>query len=191
MALAPTALTAISPAGAVAGSSVTVAGALSSGGAAVSLTTVSVTRTGCSTGWSASVRTAADGSWSFVDEGVPGGTCTYSAAYAGSSTYASASGSTSTSVSLRPADLALSVVRGTGSAKKYAYVTAKLGGWHSNRTVTITAQPSGGVETVLASGAVDRTGTLTATYSPKTTTTYRVRYTGDDWYAPGLAERAQ
>ena len=34
-------------------------------------------------------------------------------------------------------------------------------------------------------------GRLTATYQPKTTTTYRVTYAGDDWYAPAQAERLQ
>ncbi len=138
--LAPTSLTASSTSGVVAGSSVTVAGRLSSGTAAVGGATVSVTRTGCSTtSWSDKAVTVADGSWAVADPAAPGGTCTYAASYAGSSTHASSRASTSTAVSFRTTDLTLSVVRGTGSAKKYAYVTAKLGGWHSNRTVTITA----------------------------------------------------
>jgi hypothetical protein len=181
VALRSTSLTASAPGTSVAGSPVTVGGALTSSTAAVGGATVSVTRTGCSsTSWSGKTVTAGDGSWSVVDPAAPGGTCTYAASYAGSSTHASARMAASTSVSFRTTDLTLSVVRGTGSAKKYAYVTAQLAAWHNGKTLTITAQPSGGAEVVLASGPVDASGKLTATYQPKTTTTYRVTYAGDD-----------
>lgn len=90
---------------------------------------------------------------------------------------------------LRTPELTLSVVRGTGSTKKVAYVTGQLGATHTNRTLMITAQPSNGAEVVLASGTVDSAGRLTVSYTPKTTTTYRVKLTGDAWYA--TAERVQ
>jgi hypothetical protein len=151
--------------------------------------TVSVARTGCSTtGWSDKTVTAADGSWSVIDPAAPGGACSHSAAYAGTSTYGSSTARTSVQVAFRTTDLTLTVVRGTGSTKKYAYVTGHLGAWHNGKTLRITAQPTGGTEILLASGTVDSAGKLTATYQPKTTTTYRVTYAGNDWYAAAESE---
>jgi hypothetical protein len=94
-------------------------------------------------------------------------------------------------VAFRTTDLTLSLVRGAGSAKKYVYVTGQLGAWHNGKTLTTSAQPTGGAEVVLASGTIDSAGKLTAIYQPKTTTTYRVKYPGDDWYASAKAERLQ
>jgi hypothetical protein len=190
--LRATTLTATSPSTADAGTALTVRGGLTSGSAPVVGAPVQVTRLGCSsTPWSAAGLTAGDGTWSLVDAAPPAGTCTYRASYAGSGTYASSSQSTSTVVALRDAGVTVAVVRGTGSAKKSVTVTGRLGGWHVNRTLTITAQPSGGAETVLASGTVDSAGTFTAAFTPRTTTTYRVKYTGDDWYAAATATRTQ
>ena len=190
--LVPTTLGVETPAPTVAGSPVVVRGALTGGGSPVTGATVSVTRAGCSTtGWQASAVTNANGSWSVTDPAAPAGTCNYGVSYAGSSTRAAATSSASVAVALRTTDLTLSVVRGTGSNKKYAYVTAQLGAWHTGKTLRITAQPTGGAEVQLALGTVDSTGRLTATYQPKTTTTYRVTYAGDDWYAPAKAERLQ
>ncbi len=73
-----------------------------------------------------------------------------------------------------------------------AYVTGQLGTTYTNRTLTITAQAVGGAEVVLASAvAVDSTGKLTVEYTPKTTTTYRAKFAGDDWYAPRTVEKLQ
>ncbi len=85
----------------------------------------------------------------------------------------------------RDPGLTLDAARGTGSTKKVVYVTARLGGWRSNRTVTITQQPLGGAESVVASGTVD----ASATHQPKTTTVYRARDAGDEWYSAAVAKR--
>ncbi len=51
------------------------------------------------------------------------------------------------------------------------------------------ARPAGGAEVVLVRAAVDSTGKLTATYTSRTTTTYRATYSGDAYFAPTAAER--
>ena len=190
--LVPTTLGMNTPSSTVAGSPVVLSGTLAAGGGLLAGATVSVARAGCSsTGWQASAVTTPNGSWSVTDPAAPGGTCTYRATYAGDGTRAAAANSVPAAVSFRTTDLSLSVARGTGSSKKLAHVTAQLGAWHTGKTLRITAQPTGGAEVLLATGTVDSAGRLTATYSPKTTTTYRVTYAGDDWYAPAQAERLQ
>jgi len=185
-----TALTASAPASVEAGSTVTVRGGLTSAGATVAGAAVQVLRAGCSPGdWSGQAVTTVDGSWSVTDPAPPAGSCSYHASYNGDATRAGSTASASTAVVLRTTNLGITVVRGTGNTKKLAYVTGQLGAWHTNRTLTITAQPSNGAEVVLASGSVDATGKLTATYQPKTTTTYRVKYAGDGWYAAATASR--
>ncbi|MDQ3611116.1 MAG: hypothetical protein M4D85_05820 [Actinomycetota bacterium] len=177
----------------LAGNPVSVAGTLSAGSDAVAGATVTVTRSGCGADtWSGSNSTTPNGAWSVTDPAPPVGTCTYKAVHQGAGGYGPSTASTSATVALRPAELALSVVRGTGSTKKYVTVTGNLAAWRSNRTITLTAQPTGGVEVTLASGPVDSSGTLRATYQPpRGTVTYRVRYAGDEWYASGVAERVQ
>ena len=180
------------PATGLAGLLVAIGGRLGSATAAAAGANVSVSRSGCTqTAWTASAATTLDGTWSVTDPAPPVGTCRYTASYAGGGGFAPSTASTSVPVSLRATELTLSVVRGTGSTEKLAYVTEHLGGWHTNRTVTITAQPVGGAEVTLASGPVDAAGNLTATYQPRTTTTYRARYAGDNWYAAAVAQRTQ
>lgn len=181
------------PASAVAGNPIKLAGTLVAGSSVVSGATVTVTRSGCGAStWSGSNTTTPNGAWSVTDPAPPAGTCTYKAAYAGGAGFAPSTASTSATVALRPAELSLSVVRGTGSAKKFVTVTGNLTAWRTNKTITLTAQPTGGAEVTLASGPVDSFGNLRATYQPpRGTVTYRVRYTGDEWYAAGFAERTQ
>ena len=69
------------------------------------------------------------------------------------------------------------------------YLTGHLDAWHANRTLTLTARPSGSSSLVLARGVVDSRGNLRARFRPRTTTTYRVTYAGDDWYRPGSVTR--
>ena len=151
---------ATSPATEQAGLPLEVRGRLWTATAAVTGAAVSVSRSGCSQAtWMASAVTTLDGTWSVSDPAPPVGICRYTASYAGGGGYAPSTASTSVPVSLRATELTLSVVRGTGSTKKLAYVTAHLGGWYTNRTVTITAQPAGRAEVTLASGAVDAAAT--------------------------------
>ncbi len=179
----------VAPTG-TAGAPLTVGGLLSTAAAAVAGARVLVLRNGCGpTGWQASTLTAADGRWSLVDPEPNGGTCSYTASYAGSVGTASAQAKASSVVALRPADLTLTAVRGTGSTKKLTYVTARLAAWRTNRTVAISAQSGSGPEVTLLTGAVDASGQLTVTHAPRTTTTYRVRYAGDEWYAGATASR--
>jgi hypothetical protein len=190
--LGRTGLTLVAPARAEVGSSLALRGALSTGTAGLPGAAVTVNRSGCSTGvWSASTVTAADGTWSATDSAAPVGSCTYTAVYSGSDRHDASRASATTQVDLRTPALSMAVVRGAGSAKKTAYVTAQLGATLSNRTLTVTAQPSGGAEVTLASAAVDSAGRLTASYTPRTTTTYRVTFAGDAWYAPRTIAQTQ
>ena len=125
--LRPTALTAAAASG-LAGSPLAVSGVLSSGTAAVVGGRVSVVRSGCTaTTWAGTATTAADGSWSATDPAPPGGTCTYRATSAATATDASASATATTTVARRETSLSVSVVRGTGNAKKSVVVTGLLG----------------------------------------------------------------
>ena len=167
-------------------------GTLAAGGSPVTGATVSVLRAGCSTtGWQAAAVTTPNGAWSVTDPAAPGGTCTYRASYSGDGTRASATASVPVAVAFRTTDLTVSVVRGTGSTKKLVTITGQLGATFKNRTVTVTAQPSGGTEAFVASGTVDGSGRFSATYAPRSTTTYRVKFAGDDWYAAATAVRTQ
>lgn len=188
----PTTLTTDTPSPTVAGSPVAVRGTLVAEESALPGAAVTVLRAGCSTtGWQGSAVTAADGSWSVTDPAAPGGTCTYRASYGGDGTKAAASTSVSAAVAFRTPELTVSVVRGTGSTKKLVHITGQLGATYRNRTLIITAQPVGGPEAFVASGTVDSAGRFAATYTPRTTTTYRVKFTGDDWYAARVADRTQ
>jgi hypothetical protein len=192
VALPATVLTATAAAG-LAGAPLAVSGRLSSGTAGVSGATVSVARSGCTaTGWSGTAMTTADGSWSVTDPAPPAGTCTYRAAFAGTATVGRAEASASATVAHRQTTLTMSLVRGTGSAKKTVLVTGQLGPTSTNRTLTITAQAGGGAEVALVTaGRVDGSGRLTVSHTPKGATTYRVRFTGDAWYAPVTVEAVQ
>lgn len=185
-----TTLTATAPARGTAGTALTVGGVLATPAAALAGQRVLVLRDGCGpVRWQVSTLTATDGRWSVVDPAPAGGTCTYSASFTGADGLAPARATASSVVALRPADLSLTVTRGTGSTKKLAHVTARLGAWRSNSTVVVTAQTGTGAEVTLATGPVDAAGLLTVTHTPKSTTTYRVRYAGDEWYAAGTASR--
>ncbi len=95
-------------------------------------------------------------------------------------------------MALRTTGLTMSLARGTGGAKKTVLVTGKLGTTLTNRTLRITAQSAGGAEVVLAPAAVvDAEGRATVSFTPKGTTTYRVTFTGDAWYAPAAVAQVQ
>lgn len=187
-----TTLTTSAPTSSYVGRSVRVTGQLTSAGTALPGAAVQVTRSGCTdVRWRGTATTGAEGRWSVSDPAPPVGTCTYRAVAPGRAAYATSRAADSTSVVRRPAALTLSVVRGTGDHRRYVYVTGQLGAWHTNRTVTLTARPSGGTTVVLARGVVDSRGTLRARYRPRTTTTYRLTYAGDGWYRPGVVSRTR
>lgn len=189
--LAGTSLTAAGPqTGAVAGNPLTVDGALMSGAPVVGAA-VAVVRSGCVGDWRSTATTAADGTWSVTDPAPPAGSCAYAASYTGSEDLAAARAQASVAVAARTVQLGLEIVRGTGSSKKYVTVTGRLPAYHVNKTLELTAQPVGGVEVLLVRGDVDATGVLSVRHQPKTTTTYRVRYAGDDWYAKTVTEKTQ
>ncbi len=189
---AATTLSEATPATGYVGAPLRVAGRLTASGTPVPDAAVSVTRSGCTTTtttWRGGASTSATGTWAVWDPAPPRGTCTYRATYRGRDGYAGATATDATTVVRRPARLSLALTRGTGELRGHVLLKGHLDAWRTNRTLTLTAQRIGGREVVVARGPVTRYGNLRASYRPRGTTTYRVRYAGDDWYRPGTVRR--
>jgi hypothetical protein len=81
------------------------------------------------------------------------------------------------------------------SAATYAYdstvhVTARLGATDTNRAVSIYAQPAGGVRTLVRTGRVTASGTLTASYVAAHSTTFTAVFSGDAKYEARVVTRS-
>ncbi|MEU6125738.1 Ig-like domain repeat protein [Streptomyces sp. NPDC047123] len=128
-----------------------------------------------------SVKTKADGSFSFTDSPPAGGKVTYKVAYAGDATHAAASASDSVTVSRTKTTLTLDK-----NGKAYAYgadvsFTAHLGSTYKNRTVEIWADPYGGdkPKKLVKKGTVNSRGDLSATVDMKRDTKVTAVFSGD------------
>lgn len=133
----------------------------------------------------ASVRTKADGSFSFADTPPAGGKVTYKVTWAGDATHAPASGSDAVVVSRKATSLTLN-----NNGKVYAYgkkvtFTAHLGTTYKNRTVSIYADPFGADKPrkLLRTGKVNSKGNLSATVTMGRDTTVSAVFAGDARYA--------
>lgn len=191
-----TTLSEATPATGYVGAPLRVAGRLTASGAPVPDAVVNVTRSGCTTAttttttrWRGGATTSATGTWALWDPSPPRGTCTYRATYRGRDGYAGAAATDATTVVRRPARLSLALARGTGELRGHVLLKGHLDAWHTNRTLVLTAQRVGGREVVVARGPATRYGNLRGSHRPRGTTTYRVRYAGDDWYRAGTARR--
>jgi hypothetical protein len=83
----------------------------------------------------------------------------------------------------------------SASAATYFYdstvhVTARLGATDTNRTVSIYAQPAGGVRTLLRTGRVTASGTLTASYVAARSTTFTAAFSRDAKYEARIVTRS-
>ena len=87
-----------------------------------------------------------------------------------------------------PVGISLSVDRTTISAGESVHLTAHLGHWHTNRTVSIYATPYGGTKTLVVSGQVGSGGRLYASSQRYKRTTFVAEYTGDSRYLPETSE---
>ena len=166
---------------------VTLKGSLTLGGvAAPAGTAVTVTRTvSGGADQTFDLTAAADGSYTLTDTPPALGQYTYTASYSGDTNTASATAAQTVNVTLIPTSLTLSTGATTYTYQPTITVTAHLGTTHSNRTVSIYAQPAGGSKKLLKTGAVDASGNLTVSYTAPHNTTFSAVFTGDQDYAPG------
>ncbi|MEU1706180.1 Ig-like domain repeat protein [Streptomyces sp. NPDC005706] len=133
----------------------------------------------------ATVRTNADGGFSFTDTPPAGGKVTYKVSYAGDATHAPASGSDAVDVSRKATALSLN-----NNGKLYTYgkdvtFTAHLGTTYKNRTVSIYADPFGSdkPKKLLKTAKVDSRGNLSATVDMTRDTAVTAVFAGDARYA--------
>lgn len=132
-------------------------------------------------------RTDASGFVQLTDTPDRIGTFQYVLRWAGDEAGAPAQHETVVAVEKYTGGVSVNATLGSGRTGRTATVQAVLGDWHTNRSVTITAQPDGGTATVIAQGDVADDPTLTVTYQLRKATTFTVTYAGDDWYTAAEA----
>lgn len=66
-------------------------------------------------------------------------------------------------------------------------VTATLAGWHTNKWLSIYAQPKGSSKREIKRGTVNAKGQLVATFTMEKNTTFTVTFGGDQWYGSASA----
>ncbi|WP_055702651.1 WD40 repeat domain-containing protein [Streptomyces silaceus] len=132
-----------------------------------------------------SVKTAADGSFSFKDTPPAGGKVTYKVAYAGDATHTAASASDSVEVSRTAPKLTLNKNGNVYSYGADVSFTAHLGTTYKNRTVEIWADPYGGDKPnkLVKKAKVNSSGNLSATVDMKRDTKVTAVFSGDARYA--------
>lgn len=134
----------------------------------------------------ASVKTKADGSFSFTDTPPAGGDVKYSVSYAGDTTRAAASGSDTVTVSRSSATLSLNNNGTVYSYGKDVTFTAHLGTTYKNRTVEIWANPYGSDKpnVLVKKATVNSSGNVSAVVDMKRDTTVTAVFAGDARTAP-------
>nr|WP_203729233.1 Ig-like domain repeat protein [Streptomyces sp. SID12501] len=165
----------------------TVTGRLTSKTSLPAGTTLRVTRTDIETPNGRalpSVKTKADGTFSFTNTPPVGGRVTYKVFYAGDATHAPVSGADAVEVSRRATALTL-----TNNGKLYAYgkdvtFTAHLGATYKNRTVSLYADPFGTdkPKRLLKTARVNSHGNLSATVDMTRDTNVTAVFAGDARY---------
>jgi hypothetical protein len=172
------------PATATAGQPVTLNGTLNIGGlAAPAGEPVTISRTGPGATLTASTVTGAGGSFSITDTPPTSGKYSYTAHYADRPIGVFTAMSV-VSISARPTTLTLAAAPGNAGYEATLHVTAHLGTTHTNRDVSVYAEPVGGkTKTLLGTRAVNSAGNLTITYKATHSTTFTAGFAGDAWYA--------
>jgi hypothetical protein len=130
--------------------------------------------------------TVAGGAYTATDIPPKHGNYTYLAYYAGGA-YAPAYHQCLVHVIIAKPALSLTTSAKSVKAGKTVTVTAHLGNPHTNRTVTIYAQPSGGAKKVIKHANVNAKGVLSVSYKIIKNTTFTVTFSGDSWYTAGSA----
>lgn len=168
------------------GKSVTITGTLQLGtGNPAANTPIAITRTLAGRGAKKyTVKTGSKGTFSLTDKPAALGTYTYTASYAGNSITQAATRTRTVTITRIPTSLSLATSRGSVAYRATVTITAHLGTTDTGRTVTIYAQPFGSsVKKELRSGRVNAKGDLIAYYSPSSSTTFSVSFSGDARYA--------
>ncbi|MGW7611387.1 Ig-like domain repeat protein [Streptomyces sp. NPDC054766] len=134
----------------------------------------------------ASVKTKADGSFSFTDTPPAGGDVKYAVSYAGDATRAAASGSDTVNVSRSSTTLSLNNNGTVYSYGKDVTFTAHLGTTYKNRTVEIWANPYGSDKpnVLVKKATVNSSGNVSAVVDMKRDTTVTAVFAGDARTAP-------
>jgi hypothetical protein len=134
----------------------------------------------------ASVKTKADGTFSFTDTPPAGGDVKYAVSYAGDATRAAASGSDTVAVSRTATTLGLNNNGTVYSYDKDVTFTAHLGTTYKNRTVEIWANPYGSDKpnVLVKKATVNSSGNVTAVVDMKRDTTISAVFAGDARTAP-------
>ncbi|WP_406373372.1 Ig-like domain repeat protein [Streptomyces sp. NBC_00647] len=134
----------------------------------------------------ASVKTKADGTFSFTDTPPAGGDVKYAVSYAGDATRAAASGSDTVAVSRTAATLSLNNNGTVYSYGKDVTFTAHLGTTYKNRTVEIWANPYGSDKpnVLVKKATVNSSGNVSAVVDMKRDTTVTAVFAGDARTAP-------
>jgi hypothetical protein len=184
-----TTITVSAPATVNLGKSLTVTGKAVSADALPAGTVLTVKRTdpGASSGKAlASVKTRADGTFSFTDTPSVEGDAKYTVSYAGDATRLAGSGSHTVAVSRAATTLSLNNNDNVYSYDKDVTFTAHLGSTYKSRTVEIWADPYGSdkPKKLLKKGTVNSSGNLSAVVDMKRDTTVTAVFAGDARTAP-------
>ncbi|GAB7103264.1 hypothetical protein JCM4814A_15780 [Streptomyces phaeofaciens JCM 4814] len=184
-----TTVTVSAPATATRAKALTVTGKIANATALPAGTVLTVKRTDLDTPSGkalTSVKTKADGTFSFTDTPPAGGSVKYTVSYAGDTTRAPASGSDTVAVSRTATTLSLN-----NNGKVYAYgkdvtFTAHLGTTYKNRTVEIWADPYGSdkPKVLVKKATVNSSGNVSAVVDMKRDTTVTAVFAGDARTAP-------
>ena len=131
-----------------------------------------------------SLSTAANGSYALTDTPPGLGEVPYAASYGGSAAVAPATTSFAVNVTRIPTSLTVTTNSATFTYKPTVRVTAHLGKTHTNRTVSIYAEPFGRTaKTLVKTGRVNSSGSLTVRYAAAHSTTFSAVFSGDADYA--------
>ncbi|MFJ4987262.1 hypothetical protein ACIP9H_26070, partial [Streptomyces sp. NPDC088732] len=190
---APATLTVGAPATAKRATKITVTGKLASSAAFPAGVKVAVTRTDLTDPKGRSLGTksvAPNGTFSFTDTPVTGGTVTYTATYAGDGTHTPATGKDTVAVSRLATSVGIKTNLSTYAYGSTATVTGHLGKTGKSRVVSIWAQPAGGTKKLVKTGTVNSAGDLRITYKLSRNTTFWASFGGDFSYAPKSVSRA-
>ncbi|MHA5050264.1 beta-propeller fold lactonase family protein [Streptomyces sp. SD15] len=184
-----TTVTVSAPATATRAKSLTVTGKVANADALLAGTVLTVKRTDLESPSGkalASVKTKADGTFSFTDTPPAGGDVKYTVSYAGDATRAPASSSDTVAVSRTATTLSLN-----NSGKVYSYgqdvtFTAHLGTTYKSRTVEIWANPYGSDKpnVLVKKATVNSSGNVSAVVDMKRDTTVTAVFAGDARTAP-------
>ncbi len=119
------------------------------------------------------------GSYAATDTVDVGGQVTYTASFAGTTDYDPATASDTVSVAKLASHVSLAVSARTVTFGTSVHLTGHLGGGTATRTLSISAKPVGGSETLVREADVGRHRDLHATFTPSKDTTFIARYDGD------------